>query len=364
MPTTQQPTFLWDNILDYITLYNAATIISSGDAAGHPSTIVSSWRRDRQFWTPYSDAGMVWTGSLITNGSTPAGSSTISLTATTLTGSLAIGDTFVISAVTYTVTAPSVAAANVILANVSPVTGGIIAASTAVTGYSGPTGNWVGVDSGSGNTVNINSVFLDRSHNLAGKTLLIEYSDNSSTWTNWASLVVPAAGVTGQDPTAGFSQTEEGACYYFGTAAGAAHRYWRARIAYSVGFLAQIYGLVLGTRQQLPYFSATLQEDDGTRSKLSDVAITGWTATAKTYAWRTITISFTNIDSTTYDTQLRGFRQPLFALNCPVFIVTNYGIYPARGWVYQYEGNNYSAPSKFVHRDLNLTFRELYQVIS
>lgn len=79
-------------------------------------------------WTP------VFTGSLVTSGSTAANSPTIALTATTLVGTIIAGQTFVISGVTYTAQANATAISNVLTVTVQPQPASIIAATTAVTG--------------------------------------------------------------------------------------------------------------------------------------------------------------------------------------------------------------------------------------
>ncbi|HZR02332.1 MAG TPA: hypothetical protein VFA81_04060 [Burkholderiales bacterium] len=90
-------------------------------------------------WSP------TFTGSLVTSGSTAGGATTIALTATTLTGSILSGQTFVISGVTYTAQLVATAVSNVLTVTVQPPVPSTIANGTAVTGTGtqAPTGRAV-----------------------------------------------------------------------------------------------------------------------------------------------------------------------------------------------------------------------------
>lgn len=81
-------------------------------------------------------AGLVATGQLQTSGSTAQGATSIVLTAgTTLTGTINYGDTFVISATTYTCLASATASSNLVTVQVSPAVPSTISTGTSATSY-------------------------------------------------------------------------------------------------------------------------------------------------------------------------------------------------------------------------------------
>lgn len=89
----------------------------------------------------------------------------------------------------------------------------------------------VSVDLGAGSSRAIDSVWIDRGHNLWGLTVRVDASDAADFSTgNGLQWVVPARGTVGGDPTAGWCVTEEGALYTLFVAF-AARRYIRVRIA-------------------------------------------------------------------------------------------------------------------------------------
>lgn len=76
--------------------------------------------------------GPVFTGSLVTSGSSTG--TTIALTASTLTGTIIAGQTFIVSGVTYTAQLNAAASGNVLTVTVAPTIVGTISNGTAVTG--------------------------------------------------------------------------------------------------------------------------------------------------------------------------------------------------------------------------------------
>jgi hypothetical protein len=75
---------------------------------------------------------LTYTGAIVTSGSTTGGASSISLTATTLTGTVNIGDNFGLAGTQYTITAMATASGNVVACAVSPNVPTTIAASTPI----------------------------------------------------------------------------------------------------------------------------------------------------------------------------------------------------------------------------------------
>lgn len=213
------------------------------------------------------------------------------------------------------------------------------------------------VDLGVGNTANVDSLWLDRGHNLAGQQVIVQYSDNGSSWTALATLTVPAAGVVGGDPTTGFSQTEEGACYALFAAAAAAHRYWLLNI--TPNMIPVIPGIIMGRRTQLLNFSRVRDEDSMTRTEIQETSRSGYLGTDKRYSWRTVTIDLAYIGSADYDATMRTLRRQLFELDQAAFVAMEYGTKPERGWLYRWDGTRYSAPLTRVYRATQITLREV-----
>lgn len=86
------------------------------------------WQGDPAVAAAVPTWGPTFTGSLVTNAAASAGDSSIALTASTLTGTIFAGQTFVIGTTTFTATDDATASGNVLTVNVSPVvpTGGIL----------------------------------------------------------------------------------------------------------------------------------------------------------------------------------------------------------------------------------------------
>lgn len=222
------------------------------------------------------------------------------------------------------------------------------------------TGPTLGVDLGAGNTANPDYLFLDRGHNLAGKTVWVQYSDDGITYTTLIALVVPAAGVIGGDPTTGFTQTEEGACYALFAAAAAAHRYWLLVFHPGVSYQPVVTGAMLGKRTQLLGYSRTRDEDAGNRTEIQEMSRAGYLGTDKRYGWRTFALDLNYIGATEYDATIRTVvRDWMFTRDQPFVGIIDYGTKPERAWLYRWDGTQFSAPMTRVTRGLQIRGREV-----
>lgn len=219
---------------------------------------------------------------------------------------------------------------------------------------------WVGVDMGAGNTGIADTCWIDRGHNLWGKTLTIQNGDDP-TWgtaaANSWTKVVPALGTVGGDPTTGWCVTEEGAIYTM-FAGFVAKRGWRIFVSEATQTL--LTGVIFGTRHQMLNYSSVLDEDEGERDERQENSlIKGYYGRERVYSARKLRVQLATIGITEYDTLIRGLRRLLFERDQPAFIVMNYGNKPERGWLYQYQGTTFSAPAERVYRRATFQMQEL-----
>jgi hypothetical protein len=219
------------------------------------------------------------------------------------------------------------------------------------------------VDLGVGNTAVVDTIWIDRGHNLWGKTL---YADGSTSGSSWSdpnliiAQVVPAQGTVGGDPTTGWCVTEEGALYTLAVNS-VARRYWRLYVVESVA--PTWTGVILGKRVQLLNFSSIRDEDAGGRTERITESDAAYQAVERVYPYRTLQLSLDLIGAAEYDSSIRSLRATLFERNQPAFIVMNYGDKPERGWLMQYQGKGWSSPMNRVHRKWSGTFREVGALI-
>lgn len=214
-------------------------------------------------------------------------------------------------------------------------------------------------DLGASETVAIDSIWLDRGHNLWGLTIEVTSASDSlfTTGVTTTTLSAPASTVVGGDPeTSTMCVTEEGALYSLFTAH-TARRYFRVRIVENVQPI--ITGIMLGARSQLQTYSNKLDEDAGGRIERSQESDAGYLAVDRVYSYRTSEIQLTLIGAAEYDSMIRTLRRTLFERNQPYFAVMNYGLKPERGWLFQYSGRNWSSPTSRVHRSVTITGREV-----
>jgi hypothetical protein len=219
-------------------------------------------------------------------------------------------------------------------------------------------GHSVQVDLGAATARAVDFLFLDRGHNLWGKTLLVKYSTTGAApFTTYQTLTVPAAGTLGGDPASStMAVTEEGACYAIFTAS-VARRAWQVLVVESMQPV--VTGLLLGLRNQLLGYSNVFDEDAGERTEDSSTSRAGYRGTDKPYSWRTLDLGLAYIGATEYDSAIRTLRTWLFDRNQPAVILMDYGTRPERGWMYQLDGKAWGLPKTRVYRSGRLRFREV-----
>ena len=229
----------------------------------------------------------------------------------------------------------------------------------------GPLGMWnqVRVDLGVGVTAAADYLYIDRGHNLWGRTVYAVNAgiDDATAFDEERHFVVPALGTVGGDPTTGFCVTEEGALYVLFTVPMLARRYWRVEVENVVGFVPVIPTLMLGTRTQLLGYSATFDEDAGGRKQAGGSAESdaGYRASGRTYSWRTLDLDLKYIGASEYDGTMRNLRSLLFERAVPCVAVQDYGTNPERAWMYQLDGDSWSFGKSRVYRSGRIRLREM-----
>jgi hypothetical protein len=204
----------------------------------------------------------------------------------------------------------------------------------------------------------VDYAFLDRGHNLAGKSIFLEGSADGISWPTSVQLNVPASGVIGGTPASpAMAATEEAAAWTI-IPATTARTWWRFRFPYSAGFVPQVTGVMAGTRTQLMGYSRVFDDDAGERTQIAQQSTAGWRATDTTYGWRRVEISLGVIAPDEYDTTIRMLRGLLFEKNLPWVNLLDYGTYPERAWMMQYDGTQWGFPKSRVHRDGRIVGRE------
>ena len=228
------------------------------------------------------------------------------------------------------------------------------------TGDGNPTGAWVRVDLGAGVTRAIDYLFIDRGHNLWGKTINLEGGSDGAAWPTSVAFNVPASGTVGGDPTwPNIAVTEEGALYSIKDIALAAKRWWRLRPSYGAGFIPLIPGIMAGMKTQLLGYSNVFDEDAGERTEAAETSAAGYRASATTYTWRTAELGLTYIGAQEYDNTIRELRRLMFGLNQPWVLLMDYATSPARGWMFQYDGRSWGMPKSRVYRAGRIRGREV-----
>lgn len=224
-------------------------------------------------------------------------------------------------------------------------------------------GHAVRVDLGASMTRTVDYLFLDRGHNLWGRTLTIGSSaTGAAPFTTVRTLTVPAAGTLGGDPTSTvMAVTEEGACYALFAESGA-FRAWEVKVVESL--VPVITGLMLGLRSQLVRFSTTFDEDAGERTQVNAMSKAGYRGTDTTYSWRVAEIGLSLIGADDYDAKVRLLRKQLFEKNQPWVLAMDYGTRPERMWMFQYDGTSWAFAKKRVYREGRIRGREVGQSLS
>lgn len=213
------------------------------------------------------------------------------------------------------------------------------------------------VDLGAGITKTVDSIWIDRGHNLWGKTIQVNGWDAiTPPGTQYFTAVVPALGTVGGDPSTGWCVTEEGALYSVFAATGA----HRAFTVYVLENYAPIFtGVILGKRIQLLGYSSVVDEDAGERSERSEASlIPGYSGDDRTYSARKVDLKLSLIGATEYDTTIRQLRRLLFEVNQPAVVCMNYGVKPERAWLYKYKGAQWNSPTSRTYRDAAISLYE------
>jgi hypothetical protein len=217
--------------------------------------------------------------------------------------------------------------------------------------------NNVTVDLGASVTRPVDSLYVDRGHNLWGKSVFVYGDDGAGGSTVGLSIAVPALGTLGGDPTlATFCVTEEGALYCL-FAALPARRRW---IVYVTDVWAPVYtGLILGMRTQMVSYSRVFDEDAGERTEEFSTSKMGVRGYDTTYSWRTLKLDLAYIGPSEYDVTTRMLREKLWRGNSPFVCVMDWGTRPERGWMYQYDGKSWGFPKSRVYRAGVIQAREV-----
>jgi hypothetical protein len=205
-------------------------------------------------------------------------------------------------------------------------------------------------------TAVVDSVFFDRGHNLAGKSVFVEGGADGATWPTSVQVNLPSSlGGTPAAPT--MDQTEEGAAWSL-FAPTTARLWWSIRIPHSAGFVPIVTGVILGLRTQLLGFSKTFDEDAGGRTQSSTQSTAGYRANDRTYSWRTVALDLDLIGATEYDGAIRTARSRLFDMNQPWVCAMDYGTHPERAWMYTLDATTWSMPKTRVYRGGRIVGRE------
>lgn len=216
---------------------------------------------------------------------------------------------------------------------------------------------YVYADLGAGVTRAPDSLYIDRGHNLWGKTIQVAGDDGVGGSPVSINRTVPAAGTLGGDPTgASCCVTEEGALYCLFGALGARQRWFVYVID---NMLPVITGLILGVRTQLVSYSRVFDEDAGERTEDFATSKMGVRGYDTTYGVRTLKLDLTYIGPQEYDTTTRMLREKLWRGNSPFVCVMDWGTRPERGWMYQYDGKGWGFPKSRVYRAGAIQAREV-----
>lgn len=219
-------------------------------------------------------------------------------------------------------------------------------------------GHYVAVDLGLAVTRPVSCLFIDRGHNLWGKTVTVAYSTTGvAPWTVYQTLTVPAAGTLGGDPALGtFCVTEEGALWVLFPLS-TARRAWQ--VAVVDNWAPVIPGIILGVHLQLLGYSTVFDEDAGERVESFSTSTAGYRGYDTTYPARTLELGLAHISATEYDNSIRAARAALWGKNQPFFACFDYGTHPERAWLYQWDGKSWGLPKKRVYRGGVIRAREV-----
>lgn len=224
-----------------------------------------------------------------------------------------------------------------------------------------PLGNWVRTDLGVGQSVSQTAGFIDRSHNLWGRTVYIEGSADGVTWSVSIGRTVAAlsgtAYVPGGDPTAVWCVTEEGALWTRFPAT-TALRYWRLRVPYSAAWWPVWPGIILGPAYQLTGYLTAFDDDASERKVATEDSMAGVRATGSVYSWRVLELGLSLIGDAEYDAETRALRALMFARDVPAVIIPEPSEHAARAWMYKYDGTAWGMAKTKTYRSGRHRMRE------
>jgi hypothetical protein len=203
----------------------------------------------------------------------------------------------------------------------------------------------------------VDAIWLDRGHNLAGRTIYLEGGNDGLTWPTVQSFVVPA-GVGGSITPPDMCGTEEGAAWTVYNSVGP-HAWWRLRVPYDAGFIPVIPGVIVGRRTHLLSYSTVFDEDAGERTQLTQQSTAGYRAVDTTYSWRTAELGLAYIGAAEYDGMIRQLREALFSKNAAVMLCLDAGTHPERTWLFQYDGTTWGMAKSRVLRNGRIRLREV-----
>lgn len=221
-----------------------------------------------------------------------------------------------------------------------------------------PLGNWVRSDLGANGERPVNYLWIDRGHNLWGKTVIVEGGNDGAAFPASRSFVVPPLGSLGGDPSQGFCVTIEGALYTLFSDM-APRRYWRIRLPYVAAFIAVIPGLMLGMRDQIWTYSSIYDDDARDRKVVAVESDAGWMAQWTSEPWRVWDVDLRTIGQQEYDATIVQLAERIFDKNQPAAAVLNWMRAPEKCWLFQLQGTSWRAPMQRVHRSMRLQLREL-----
>lgn len=221
-----------------------------------------------------------------------------------------------------------------------------------------PLGNWVQSDLGASGERPVNYLWIDRGHNLWGKTVIVEGGSDGALFPASKTFVVPPIGTVGGDPSLGFCATIEGALYTF-FADMAPRRCWRVRLPYVAAFVGVIPGLMLGQRDQLWTFSSIYDDDARDRKEITAESEAGWVATWTSEPWRVWELDLRVIGQAEYDAVITKLGERLFDRNQPAAAVMNWVRAPEKCWLFQLRGAQWRFPMQRVTRSGRIQLREI-----
>lgn len=180
---------------------------------------------------------------------------------------------------------------------------------------------WIRVDCGAARMVD--TIALDRGHNLGGKQIKVQHSPDGVTWTTAVTSTIPLTASDPGDIDAGNgARTEEGAWLRRFPAASA--RWWRFLVPAAAAVRAEIVGLWLGESWTPSQYFDLPWSDESLELGWEEVtSTTGWRAAGQIARARAGTIDLKLSDEAEYDDSARRHIHQQFWRRRPMWIVYN-----------------------------------------